>query len=88
MTELPDRALPERDWVRSTLCQAADCVEVSVGGSEVAVRSSKEWDGAFLRFDRLAWREFLAGVNNGEFDRPPNQPPLPPTGRLTATDQI
>lgn len=69
MTELPDRELPQRDWVRSTLCQAADCVEVRVGGSEVAVRSSKERRGV-LRFDRLAWTEFLAGVRNGEFDRP------------------
>lgn len=70
MSQLPDCELPDRDWVRSTLCQAADCVEVSVGDSEVALRSSKERHGPLLRFDRLAWREFLAGAQNGEFDRP------------------
>lgn len=67
--EPPELELPKRNWVRSTLCATADCLEVSLGGSEVAVRDSKERHG-HLHFDKLAWREFLADVRNGEFDRP------------------
>jgi hypothetical protein len=75
MSGLPEREPPEveltgRAWVRSTLCATADCVEVSAGGGEVAVRDSKERHGPLLHFDRVARSEFLADARNGELDRP------------------
>lgn len=67
--EPPDLQSPERGWVRSTLCATADCVEVRVRGGEVAMRDSKDRRGLRLRFDGLAWSQFVLGVKNGEFDR-------------------
>jgi hypothetical protein len=47
-----------------------DCVEVAVNlPGVVAVRDSKDRDGATLTFAPGAWRDFLAGVRDGEFDR-------------------
>ncbi|WP_030440022.1 DUF397 domain-containing protein [Actinoplanes subtropicus] len=47
-----------------------DCVEVAVNlPGVVAVRDSKDRDGATLTFAPGAWRAFLAGVRDGEFDR-------------------
>lgn len=66
--EPPELQLPERHWVRSTLCATADCVEVSTQGGEVALRDSKDGQGPLLRFDGLAWKQFVLGVLNGEFD--------------------
>lgn len=68
--EPPEVELPEHTWVRSTLCATADCVEVSAEGGEVAVRDSKERHAPLLHFDRMVWGAFLAGIRNGEFDRP------------------
>jgi len=74
MSGLPEREPPRGRADRAclgadTLCATADCVEVSAGGGEVAVRDSKERHGPLLHFDRVAWSEFLAGARNGELDR-------------------
>lgn len=43
------------------------CVEV--GKFEiVAIRDSKDPDGAILKFYRTEWREFVRAVKAGEFD--------------------
>jgi hypothetical protein len=49
--------------------QGGNCVEVaefSDGG--VAVRDSKNPEGALLRFTPAEWKAFLEGVKDGEFD--------------------
>lgn len=56
-------------WRRSRHCgEAGACVEVSEIGDEIAVRDSKDPDGAVLRFDRREWEAFVRGVRAGEFD--------------------
>jgi Domain of unknown function (DUF397) len=61
-------------WRKSTYSAVNGCVEVAFGdyadGAEVAVRDSKEPDGAGLYFSRAEWTAFLAGVRSGEFDPP------------------
>jgi len=34
----------------------------------VAVRDSKDPDGAVLIYSAAEWRDFIAGAKNGEFD--------------------
>ncbi len=36
---------------------------------EVRVRDSKDRSGPVLRFGDAVWRQFVAGVRDGEFDR-------------------
>jgi hypothetical protein len=57
-------------WRRSTKCSANGCVEVAVEGDIVAVRDSKQSDGAVLLYDTDEWQAFIAGVKAGEFDLP------------------
>lgn len=57
-----------RRWIRSSLCEANQCVEVSITDDEVLVRESRNGRyGATLRFTHDEWRAFTAGVINGEF---------------------
>jgi len=59
-------------WHKSTRSggNGGDCVEVAVNLTEVvAVRDSKDPGGGVLTFAPGVWREFLAGVRAGEFDR-------------------
>lgn len=46
------------------------CVEVAEQPGAVAVRDSKDPDGAMLRFQSSTWSHFIAGVKAGEFDLP------------------
>jgi Domain of unknown function (DUF397) len=61
-------------WRKSTYSAVNGCVEVAFGnyadGAEVAVRDSKEPDGAGLYFTRVEWQAFLEGARAGEFDLP------------------
>jgi Domain of unknown function (DUF397) len=59
-------------WHKSTRSggNGGDCVEVAVNlPGVVAVRDSKDRDGETLTFSPGDWRDFLAGVRDGEFDR-------------------
>ena len=59
-------------WHKSTRSggNGGDCVEVAVNLPDVvAVRDSKDRDGETLTFSPGDWRDFLAGVRDGEFDR-------------------
>lgn len=47
----------------------AQCVELALGGRVVGVRDSKD-PGTVLLFSAGAVEEFLAGVREGDFDRP------------------
>jgi len=59
-------------WHKSTRSggNGGDCVEVAVNLPDVvAVRDSKDRDGGTLTFTPGDWRDFVAGVRDGEFDR-------------------
>ena len=63
-------ACDESRWVRSSLCQGGECVEISgLGTDEIRMRSSANRSKA-LKFTPQEWDAFLGGVRNGEFDLP------------------
>jgi len=47
-----------------------NCVEVAFLDTGVAVRDSKNRDGARLTFTKDEWEAFLDGAQNHEFDHP------------------
>ena len=58
-------------WHKSTRSggNGGDCVEVAVNlPGIVAVRDTKDRDGAALVFTHGEWEAFVAGVRDGEFD--------------------
>ena len=58
-------------WHKSTRSggNGGDCVEVAVNlPGIVAVRDTKDRDGAALVFTHREWEAFVAGVRDGEFD--------------------
>lgn len=55
-------------WQRSTRCEHANCVEVSLGG-EVLMRNSARPEEPSLKFEPAAWRDFVAAIKSGLFDR-------------------
>lgn len=58
-------------WHKSTRSggNGGDCVEVAVNlPGVVAVRDTKDRDGAALVFTHSEWEAFVAGVRDGEFD--------------------
>ena len=58
-------------WRKSTRSGAAGhCVEIAETPAVVLVRDSKDAGGPVLRFAASGWQGFLAGVRDGEFDRP------------------
>lgn len=58
-------------WRKSTRSGAAGhCVEVADVPAAVLVRDSKDVDGPVLAFAQTDWAGFIAGVRDGEFDRP------------------
>ena len=58
-------------WRKSARSGAAGhCVEIAEEPAAVLVRDSKDASGPVLRFAAAGWEGFLAGVRDGEFDRP------------------
>jgi hypothetical protein len=55
-------------WRKSSESLNGDCVEIASLPDGVAVRDSKNPDGAMLSFPRSEWRAFLRGAHQGEFD--------------------
>jgi hypothetical protein len=47
-----------------------ECVEVAMTPERVAVRDSKDPEGAVLQFPGEAWDDFISAVRAGAFDRP------------------
>ena len=48
-----------------------NCVELAhLYGGQVAIRNSRHRSGPALLFTESEWDAFLAGVKDGEFDRP------------------
>lgn len=59
-------------WVKSSYSgPQGNCVEVAfLGSGEVAMRNSRDPDGAALVFTRAEWEAFLSGARDGEFGTP------------------
>ena len=58
-------------WRKSSLSSAngGDCVEVATNlPAVIAVRDSKDPDGATLVFTPAEWNAFIGGAKVGEFD--------------------
>ena len=45
------------------------CVEVRRIDGDVQVRDTKDRQGPMLSFPAESWRDFVAGISTGEFDR-------------------
>jgi hypothetical protein len=58
-------ALP---WTSAKACTGGQCIQVAAMGDSVAVRDSKNPDGAILTYSVDEWTNFLKGVKNGDFD--------------------
>lgn len=56
-------------WYQDKRCESGACVEVAAVGDSVMVRSSANQEGTPVTLSRDEWREFLAGVKAGTFDR-------------------
>jgi hypothetical protein len=56
-----------RAWQKSSHSASVDCVEVASQTGVVAVRDSKDPDGAPLILTPDTWRAFLAGVRAGQY---------------------
>ncbi|MCO8272975.1 DUF397 domain-containing protein [Actinoplanes sp. TRM 88003] len=58
-------------WRKSTRSGAAGhCVEIANVPAAVLMRDSKDVTGPVLAFGGTDWAGFIAGVRDGEFDRP------------------
>ena len=62
--------LTHAEWQKSTRSgpNCDNCVEVAFVDGAVAVRDSKQDDGAILLFTQDEWDAFVAGAKDGEFD--------------------
>lgn len=62
--------LSQAIWHKSTRSSGSgNCVEVATNLPEgVAVRDTKNRDGATLIFTRAEWDAFIGGAKDGEFD--------------------
>lgn len=47
-----------------------NCVEVATLEQGVAMRDSTDPNGPHLEFSHTAWRSFLTGIRDGDFNRP------------------
>ncbi|MEV0622390.1 DUF397 domain-containing protein [Nonomuraea sp. NPDC050404] len=57
------------EWVKSSYSGGnGDCFELGRSGELIAVRDSKDPDGARLYFTRAEWNAFRKGLVDGEFD--------------------
>jgi Domain of unknown function (DUF397) len=59
-----------KEWRKSTLSGENNCVEVAFLDGRIAVRDSKDHQGAVLTFTAAEWRAFLDGARDGAFESP------------------
>ena len=58
----------EPTWRTAKRCDGGECVEIGALGESVLVRSSANPDGVRIILSRGEWREFVAGIKDGDFD--------------------
>jgi hypothetical protein len=63
--------LSSAEFFKSSFSGPNGCVEVAIQDDGVAVRDSRNRDGAVLTFSPSDWAVFLRGVKAGEFDLEP-----------------
>jgi hypothetical protein len=63
--------LSSAEFRKSSFSMSNGCVEVAIRDDGVAVRDSRNRDGAVLEFSHRDWAAFLRGVRAGEFDLEP-----------------
>jgi hypothetical protein len=63
--------LSSAEFRKSSFSGANGCVEVAIQDDGVAVRDSRNREGAVLEISRGDWVAFLRGVKAGEFDLEP-----------------
>jgi hypothetical protein len=61
-------SMGEPIWRRARRCEGGACVEIGNLGKLIVVRSSADPDGTSISLERDEWREFVAGVKDGDFD--------------------
>jgi predicted secreted Zn-dependent protease len=55
-------------WRTALNCNGGTCVKVAATGHTILVGDSKTPNGPVLTYSPAEWREFVAGVKNGDFD--------------------
>ena len=60
--------LSSAEFLKSSFSGPNGCVEVAIRDDGVAVRDSRNRDGAVLEFSSADWKAFVLGVKAGEFD--------------------
>jgi hypothetical protein len=55
-------------WVKSSRCDAGQCVEVSWQGERIAVRDNTQPD-IHLSLDRASWRGLVQWLRHSQLDR-------------------
>jgi hypothetical protein len=63
--------LSSAEFFKSSFSMSNGCVEVAIQDDGVAVRDSRNREGAVLEISRGDWVAFLRGVKAGEFDLEP-----------------
>ena len=53
-------------WRKASGCASRECVEAGCGAGKVGVRDSADAAGPVLEFAPAAWREFTAGIREGQ----------------------
>jgi hypothetical protein len=62
------RAAASSQFRKSSFCTTNGCVEVAIRPDSIMVRDSKSASLPALSYSPKEWRDFVAGVKNGEFD--------------------
>jgi Domain of unknown function (DUF397) len=57
------------EWYKGRPCESGACVEAAAADDAVLIRSTAHPDDAPFTMSRDEWREFVAGVKDGLFDR-------------------
>ncbi len=58
----------EPTWRSAERCDSGQCLEIGTLDESVVVRNSADPSGMHVTIRREAWRAFVAGVKNEEFD--------------------
>ena len=56
------------DWRVSRTCESGACVMVARNGDSVVFSNTRDPKGPVYTYTATEWREFLAGVKQGDFD--------------------
>lgn len=62
--------LHRRKWIKSSLCDGGECVEISGLGTDTILMRSSMNRRTVLKFTPAEWDAFLGGVLAGEFNLP------------------